>query len=205
MTTTTWTAAHLATLVDDLSSHTAVIPDRPPRLLPAVDFWDLWPVREPNGEMADVCGAEVWAGLSAPASGHPGARHHRARIRLVSRRRDGWADLGMLFPDGASPGSREWAGSLVLDPATGRLSAYYTAAGERGEGAPTFRQRIMGASAVLRCANGGPAADGWSAHRELITADGVRYQAAVQPALHRIHGRIRHGLRRVRGDRGGCR
>src|ERR1700686_3012432 len=55
MTTTPWTAADLPPLDDDPSSRTEVLHDRPPRLLPDVDFWDLWPVRGPDGEVAAVC------------------------------------------------------------------------------------------------------------------------------------------------------
>jgi levansucrase len=94
--------------------------------------------------------------------------------------RAGWIDLGPLFPDGASPGSREWAGCLVLEPGTDRLLAYYMGAGKRGEPTPTFRQRIMGATAVLRCVSGRPEITGWSPHREVVVADGIRYLPAVQ-------------------------
>jgi len=181
MATTRWTRQHLTAIVDDPSTYTPVIGDAAPaRMLPDTDFWDLWPIREPNGMVAAACGAQVWAGLSAPAVGHPGRRHEVARIRLVMLDRAGWADLGPLFPQGASPGSREWAGCLVLEPGTGTLLAYYTAAGQRGEPSPTFRQRIMGAAAVLRCVSGRPEITGWSAHRELIVADGIRYLPAVQ-------------------------
>jgi levansucrase len=178
---TPWTREHLAALVDDPATYTPIFDDAGvARMLPDVDFWDLWPVRDPDGSIANVGGREVWAGLSAPAVGHPGARHDMARIRLVMRQEDGWADLGPLFPDGASPGSREWAGSLAFDPGTERLSAYYTAAGSRGEPSPTFWQRIFTATGTLRSTSTGLAAAGWGDHRELIVADGRRYQPAMQ-------------------------
>jgi levansucrase len=177
MGTTRWTRDHVAAVVDDPSTFTPVIDDAGlPPLLEGFYFWDLWPVRHPDGAVATVCGAPVWAGLSAPSSGPPGARHDLARIRLVS---DG-GDLGPLFPDGASVGSREWAGSLVFDTETGRMSAYYTAAGVRGEASPTFRQRIMGASAAVSCRAGRPILADWSEHRELFVADGERYLPADQ-------------------------
>ncbi len=179
MATVRWTREQVASIVDDPSTFTPVLAARPARLLPGTDFWDLWPICAPNGTVATPCGAQVWAGLSAPATGHPSRRHDEARIRLVLLERAGWDDLGQLFPEGASPGSREWAGCLVLEP-TGMLSAFYTAAGERGELTPTFRQRIMGASARLRCVSGRPEISGWSAHRELLVADGVRYLPAVE-------------------------
>jgi levansucrase len=113
VTTTRWTREHVAAFVDDPATWTPVIPDEGlPRLVDGTDFWDLWVVRTTDGEVAELGGREVWAGLSAPAVGHPGDRHGEARIRLIARRSDGagWEDLGPLFPDGASAGSREWAG-----------------------------------------------------------------------------------------------
>lgn len=149
------------------------------RMLPDIDIWDMWPVRTPTGAVADVCGGEVWVGLSAPATGHPGERHDQARLRMMRRQGDGWVDLGPLFPDGASAGSREWAGSTVLDPATGVLSAYYTAAGIRGEQHRTFRQRLMVAEAQLTCTADRPVLT-WGEHRELVAADGARYVVVDQ-------------------------
>lgn len=182
MPSTPWIRAELQSLTDqpeDPATWTAPFPDGGvPRVLPDIDFWDLWPVRTADGAVADVCGSPVWAGLSAPASGHPGLRHDSARIRLVQWGRGGWADLGPMFPEGASSGSREWAGSLVFDPASQLLVGYYTAAGERGEQKPTFRQRIMSTSTSVQCAKGRPVLGPWSAHQEVIAADGVHYRPA---------------------------
>ncbi len=186
MPTSTWDREHLSRLAGAPSAdsvQTAVIdPAQVRPLLPGADFWDLWPVRTPGGAVASPCGRTVWAGLSAAAVGDPGERHHEARIRLIVRDRagDGWQDGGPLFPDGASVGSREWAGSTVHDAGSGRLFAYYTAAGVRGEPAPTYRQRILGASAPVRCDADVFAVGPWSEHRELFVADGVRYQEAAQ-------------------------
>ena len=177
MTATAWTRAHVKAIGDDPATYTTLIADAGlPRLLPGVDFWDLWPLREPDGEVATVCGSHVWAGLSAPASGHPSGRHDIARIRLMAAGQD----LGPLFPEGASAGSREWAGSTVFDPATNTVLAFYTAAGRRGEPVPTFEQRIMGASATVTCRGGRPEIRGWNTHEELVVADGERYLRAVQ-------------------------
>ena len=108
MPTTLWTREHVRAITEDPSAWTPVIPDEGlPRVLPGYDFWDLWPVRTPDGALASVCGREVWGALTAPAVGHPATRHDIARIRLVARRPDeawGWDDLGPLFPDGASAG-----------------------------------------------------------------------------------------------------
>jgi levansucrase len=48
--------------------------------------------------------------LSAPAVGHPEARHDVARLRLLARAGDEWDDLGHVFGADVSPGSREWSG-----------------------------------------------------------------------------------------------
>jgi levansucrase len=177
--TTPWTRAHLAVLSESPDHCLPVIgDDGVPHILPDVDFWDLWPMRDADGAVVDVCGGQVWAGLSAPAEGDPGERHDAARVRLVHHTPAGWVDLGPLFPNGASVGSREWAGALTLNHPSGRVEAYYSAAGVRGEPAPTFRQRIMGASATLRCDDGRPVLTGWTPHRELLAPDGRRYQPA---------------------------
>src|SRR5213078_5317006 len=94
-----WTRAQLDALVDDPATYLPVIGDTGmPRMLADTDFWDLWPIREPDGALATPCGAQIWAGLSAPAVGHPGIRHEQARIRLVSLDRGRWEDRGPLFP-----------------------------------------------------------------------------------------------------------
>jgi levansucrase len=182
VTTTRWTREQVAAFVDDPATWTPVIPDEGlPRLVEGTDFWDLWAVRTVDGAVADVGGREVWAGLSAPAVGHPGARHDEARIRLIARRPDGgWDDLGPLFPDGASAGSREWAGSLVYDPVTQTITAYYSAAGYRGELEPTFRQRIFMARASVRMDGDRPVLESWTEHTEAVVSDGVRYTLVDQ-------------------------
>jgi levansucrase len=117
-------------------------------VLPDLDLWDTWPVQEEDGSTTVVDGAELWMALSAPAAGHPEERHDRARIRLLARTADQWRDLGDVFADGASPGSREWSGSAVRRP-DGTVSIFYTAAGMRGEARPTFHQRVVEARARL--------------------------------------------------------
>jgi levansucrase len=97
---------------------------------------------------------------------HPEARHDHARLRLLRRDPQGWQDLGVLFPDEASPGSREWSGTAVFDAATSQLRVLYTATGRRGEATPTFRQRLFEARGEVR----GGRVVSWSRHAEVITA-----------------------------------
>jgi levansucrase len=134
-----------------------------PRVLPHHDIWDDWPVQEEDGSTAVVDGAELWMALSAPAVGDPEERHDHARIRLLGRTGDDWHDLGDVFPDGASLGSREWSGSAVRRP-DGTVSVFYTAAGHRGEPRRTFHQRVVEARPRLTTA--GLARD--AEHRVLV-------------------------------------
>lgn len=175
--TTAWTREHLARLDDEPATRTPVLTgDEKVRMLPELYLWDLWPVRLPDGDMAKVGGGEVWMALSASSSLDPGQRHDAARIRLISRSGDVWADHGDLFPEGASLGSREWAGCATLDPGSGALDVYYTASGRAGEARPSFVQRIVRASAWLQTGRVGFA--NWASHREAVTPGG-RYQSTA--------------------------
>jgi levansucrase len=127
-------------------------------------------VQEKDGSIAVVLGAELWMALSAPAAGHPEDRHDRARIRLLARTGDRWDDLGDVFPDGASPGSREWSGSAVRRP-DGTVSVFYTAAGMRGERRPTFHQRVVEARPRLTAADGVVRLEPGAEHRVVLRPD----------------------------------
>jgi levansucrase len=85
---------------------------------------------------------------------------------LLRRGGGGWQDLGAVFPEGASPGSREWSGTAIFDAATSRLQVLYTATGVRGEAAPSYQQRIFQAYAEV---SDGRIAS-WGPHTEVVTA-----------------------------------
>jgi levansucrase len=127
------------------------------------------------GAPATVDGVGLWLALSAPAVGDPGDRHDIARLRLIAQTTTGWGDLGALFPDGASLGSREWAASAVYDEARDRLDVLYTAAGGRDARTPRFTQRIVAASARVDRTAGRIRCVDWTPHREVLRADGVIY------------------------------
>jgi levansucrase len=145
-------------------------------MVPGHDVWDLGPVLTPTGEPATIGGAEVWLALSAPAVGDPGHRHDIARLRLIAQTAEGWRDLGPLFPDGASLGSREWAGSAVFDDARNALDVLYTAVGGRDATTPRFTQRIVATTGRVARAGGRISLVDWTAHREVLGADGVIYE-----------------------------
>ena len=142
-----------------------------------VDIWDSWPIRTPDGSIADVCGHVTWVALAAAAVGDPGVRHNIAEHRVLLAADDGtFVDLGPLFDDGDALGSRQWAGSTVLDG--DRLHVYYTAAGVVGADPPGFRQRLAAATATVVCVNGSPRFVDWSAHLEILKPDPERYDTA---------------------------
>jgi levansucrase len=143
-------------------------------ILPALDLWDSWPLERRDGTTVSVDGVQWWFFLSSPRFSDPGLRHDAARIRLVRREADGrWTDLGMALPDDANPGSREWAGSAVLDDDGVSVTLYFTAAGRRGE-APSFEQRLFAITGHL----GGGTIGDWSAPVQMVASDGVRYAMA---------------------------
>lgn len=152
----------------------------PPQTVPAIAdlyLWDLWPILEPDGNLPLFEGSEHWMALSAPRRLPPPARHDVARIRLLKKLGSGWSDLGPVFPDEASPGSGEWAGSATVDPRTQEVTVRYTAVGERGRPGPSFAQRVFEASSPF-VPGGTPAFPAWSDHRELI-AQGGDYRSTL--------------------------
>lgn len=149
-------------------------------MVSGLHLWDLWPVRNPDGTVSSVGAGELWMGLSAPAGRDPRERHDVARLRLVLWRSGGWHDCGPVFPDGASLGSREWAGSAVYDHSQRSVTVFYTAAGRHGEPRTTFVQRIAQATARLAVDGPCPRLVEWSQHREVVRADGAMYVRAVE-------------------------
>ena len=147
-----------------------------PRALPGLDLWDHWPVLEENGALASIAGGLLVIALTAPIRPDPEARHAVARLRLLHRREVAeWRDLGDLLPDGFSPGSREWAGSAVVDAGHRRLTLYFTAAGQRGEAEIGFEQRLFVTAAELSVTGEEVRVGRWSACREIVTPDGRLY------------------------------
>jgi levansucrase len=141
------------------------------RLFDDLDLWDCWPLAHEDGRTVEYRGRTWWFFLSAPVFADPVERHGHARIRLISFGSDGWQDHGNAFPDGLTPGSREWAGSAVLMDDGVTVQHYFTVAGRRGEDTMTFEQRLFVSEG--RLGEDGPGQ--WRVPREIIVADGVRY------------------------------
>ncbi|OYX66072.1 MAG: glycoside hydrolase 68 family protein [Sphingomonadales bacterium 32-64-17] len=140
--------------------------------------WDAWPIQDPAGYPAVLAGGgTLWMALGAPHFDDPDKRHHHARIHLLLKRGGDWTHLGPAMPDGFSPGSREWSGSAVLDAETDIVTLYFTATGRRGEGEPTFLQRMFRARATLAQGQT-PSLTDWRDLDEVIVRDPAHYMAS---------------------------
>ncbi|WP_426260976.1 glycoside hydrolase family 68 protein [Sphingomonas sp. DC1100-1] len=144
---------------------------------PTRDLWDMWPIARRDGTTATIDGRHYWFFLAVPQAPDPEARHDVARIRLYSVGADGWRDHGDAFPDGFTPGTREWSGSAWLADDDVTLTMHFTAAGVRG-GGPRFTQRLFETTGRLV---DGRVTD-WSAPVETVRADGHWYAPAEQDA-----------------------
>lgn len=173
-----WTVAHVAglyptaenTIPAFISGHCA------PRL-PGLDIWDMWPVENLEGHAHTFAQGALWLALAAPVLPDPEDRHAIARIHLLLEAADGsgWTDCGPAFPDGHTPGSREWSGSALYDAHDGRVRCWFTAAGRRDEASPTFEQRLFVTQGVLQWHGDRPVLLDWSEPAEVAAADGEIY------------------------------
>lgn len=141
------------------------------RLFDHLDLWDCWPLAHEDGRTVEHLGRNWWFFLSSPIFADPVERHGHARIRLLSFGSDGWRDHGNAFPDGLTPGSREWAGCAVLMDDGATVQHFFTAAGRRGETTQSFEQRLFVSQGRLDAAGPGQ----WQEPHEIVVADGRRY------------------------------
>jgi len=146
---------------------------------PDLHIWDTWPLRNRHGEIATVDGWQVLISLTAPAEVAPGDRHDIAKHRyFVSRDGRSWRDGGPLFSE-AALGTRQWAGSALIDD--GELYLYYTAAGDEDVAELTYTQRL----AVAHGGSLDPSGEqltiegSWS-HEILLEPDGEYYETEAQ-------------------------
>ncbi|UVO53493.1 glycoside hydrolase family 68 protein [Sphingomonas sp. SUN039] len=144
------------------------------RVLDGIDLWDMWPVCLTDGTTAAFDGRTLWMILSAATDPNPDLRHDVARIRLMSQKDKVWRDHGNLLPDGFAPGTREWAGSAVFDPASALLMLYFTSTGRRGDPF-SFEQRMFAVSAPLAVEGDAVSVGDWSPPAQLFTSDGDHY------------------------------
>lgn len=170
-----WRDSHLAGIGHGSANTIPAIAPSTLGRIAGLDLWDMWPVERADGEIVRFGESTLWLALAAPALPDPEDRHAIARIHLAEHRNGAWTTHGPAFPDGFTPGSREWSGSAVFVPGTNRLTIYFTAAGRRDETSVSFEQRLFEATATLHHESGSFRLDDWSALRESIVADGDWY------------------------------
>ena len=173
---------------------TVAPPADPPATDPAPDYhvWDSWPLRTRDGTIATVGGWRILIALTAPADVTPGERHDIATHRyFVSRDGRQWIDRGPVFE--TALGSRQWAGSALLDD--GDCYLFYTAAGDPAAEAVTDTQRLAVAhggrvevgdsvddadSSASDPVDEGPTLRGPWTHEILFEPDGEYYETQAQ-------------------------
>jgi levansucrase len=141
-----------------------------------LDLWDMWPIETNDGQTFELSNRSLWMVLAAPKLKDPELRHNVARIRLFTLSDGCWIDEGPLFPDGFTPGSREWSGSAVIEPVTLRVTVYFTAAGRRGEPDVSVEQRIFASTGELQNNSNNLVITNWTTPAECFVADSHRYQ-----------------------------
>jgi levansucrase len=186
-----WRGEHLAGIdMGNLPCPPVFGADDVHHLDPAMTLWDIWPVQLDNGDVAELPMGSLWVMLSAPRAPDPDIRHNQARLRLLLKAGETWADCGNLLPDGFSPGSREWSGSTRLNPQTNEITLWFTAAGRRGEVRTDFEQRLFHARGILDLSGDMPAIVNWHGLTQSVVNSGEFYAdlATTQGALGQIKG-----------------
>lgn len=171
-----WSAQHVADIAKrPLPAAPFISAQDVVSVVPDQDLWDLWPLQNADGSVAQIAGGELWMVLSAPRLPDPGLRHDIARTRMLFRKDDAWIDCGLLFPDDLNPGTREWSGSARFNPETDEVTAYFTAAGRRSDPKPSFEQRLFQTTGKLDLSGKLPTISNWSVARPLVVNDGSMY------------------------------
>lgn len=155
---------------------------------PDIDVWvwDSWPLRNRDSSIAQVGGYYVLFALVAPRDLLPEERHDVAEIGyFYSQDGQNWTYGGTAFPDGEALGSRQWAGSALVDD--GQLYLFYTAVGRQVEPEITFEQRLALSSATIRTDASGVYFEAWTPHQVLLEPEGVYYQTEHQ-SLYEPYG-----------------
>ncbi|MFJ5758752.1 glycoside hydrolase family 68 protein [Neobacillus sp. NPDC093182] len=143
-------------------------------------IWDTWHLQDLNGHPAVVNGYKIIFALSVPKDVLPGKRHDTAEIHyFYSKDGKSWVPGGPVFKDGEALGSRQWAGSSIVNR-NGKLQIFYTAAGQNNETQLSYDQRIASATADIRTTNNNVTFTNWSEHEIILEPDGEYYQSKEQ-------------------------
>ncbi|WLR51200.1 glycoside hydrolase family 68 protein [Bacillus tianshenii] len=142
--------------------------------------WDSWPLRNEDGSVAKVKGNYVLFALTAPDDVLPGKRHDIAQIRYYySKNGKDWKLGGPAFDKEDAFGSRQWAGSAMLDD-NGKIHLFYTATGRKDDDKLTYEQRLAKASGEINVNKSGVHLENWGEHKIILKPKGKYYQTMEQ-------------------------
>ncbi|SDN98475.1 glycoside hydrolase family 68 protein [Halobacillus aidingensis] len=148
------------------------------KMAPELHVWDTWPLREKDGSIAKVNGYYVIFSLTADSDLLPGKRHDVATIRyFYSKDGKSWELGGKAFDTKQAYGSRQWAGSAMIED--GKLNLFYTATGRKGEESVTYEQRLALATGDVE-ANGKGISFSNFDHSIILEPEGKYYQTEEQ-------------------------
>jgi levansucrase len=162
-----------------------------------VYVWDAWPIRNPDGTVAEIDGWVVKVGLSAEWDevDETGWEFFTLSTWRYWYTRDGeWRPGGIIFEREEALGSRQWAGSTFYDPETQEVTFYYTAVGRpdaegidddmperaisihnEAAGRPLTEQRLAMVTASVSSSDEGIAFSDFGEHEIIAEADGRLY------------------------------
>ena len=147
---------------------------------PDLWIWDTWPLTKKDGSIAIVNGYRIIFALTAPRNVDWNKRHDIAVIScFYSEDGENWIYKGSAYNLEEALGSRQWAGSAIVDE-NGKVHLFYTATGRKGEAVRTFEQRLVKTSFNINADNNGIYFSNWSKHEVILEADGVYYQTMDQ-------------------------
>jgi levansucrase len=200
-----WTPEHMRAIRQNDDNTFPALQPGDDLFAPELFTWDGWPIRNPDGTVAQIDGWVVYVALTAPrqrdasqsnASEAPFSDFARWRYWFT---RDGqWKPGGLVFPEGSALGVRQWAGSTMFDPQTRKVTFFYTAVGivpggseqdypaeippgnpAAGLIAPVIQQMVSTTANVVTDDSGVRFTE-FTPHSVDITADGKLYQTFAQ-------------------------
>ncbi|XEC93550.1 glycoside hydrolase family 68 protein [Paenibacillus tarimensis] len=179
--TTDWTREAASQIrLDDSNRAPKIDKDELQEITSDFIIWDTWPLQDKNGHPAVVNGYKIIFALSVPKGTIPGKRHDIAEIRyFYSKDGKSWGLGGLVFKEDQALGSRQWAGSSIVDK-NGRVHMFYTATGQKGEKQLSYGQKLAAASADILTNQKSVMFANWSEHKIILEADGTSYQTEQQ-------------------------
>ncbi|HEX8343980.1 MAG TPA: glycoside hydrolase family 68 protein [Actinoplanes sp.] len=177
-----WTREQALGIRANAQNTTPRIPANFPTMTEEVWIWDTWPLTDLDMNPVAYNGYNIIFSLVAPRNIFFGDRHWQAKIGyFYSKDAKSWKYGGELFPAGSSFGSREWAGSTVLESGS-KVHTFYTASGRDNGGINPNDplQRLAHAAGNIYTTDEGVFFRGFDDHTIIAEADGTLYQTLQQ-------------------------